>query len=138
MIEMSLLAVTKETDNKVRWDVDVDGTKFELYIFKWRVPEPIPQIIEVSIEPADEQRPGPLSAWDTESLWVPIITHLELVRWHTKTIRYRSCAPSLAIPVPDTEDAWGIGIGDPYIPIEMTFGGADRLKITVRWKPELS
>lgn len=137
MIEMSLLAESKHTENKIRWDVDIDGTRFELYVFKWRVPEPVPRILEVAIEPADELRPE-LPARDSESLWVPIITHLELVSWHTRTIRYRPCAPSLAIPIPNTEDAWGIGIGDPYIPIEMTFSGADRLKITVRWKPELS
>ena len=39
------LDLFKSTDNKLRWDEDVDGIKFELYIPKWRVPEPVPPTI---------------------------------------------------------------------------------------------
>jgi len=32
------LDLFKSTEQKLRWDEDVDGTKFEIYIPKWRVP----------------------------------------------------------------------------------------------------
>lgn len=35
------LAYRKETENKYRWDADIDGVRFELYIPKWRVPDVI-------------------------------------------------------------------------------------------------
>jgi hypothetical protein len=140
MMEMTLLAESKQTDNKVRWDVDIERTRFSVYIPKWRVPEPWPSIIQVSIEPsADDVGLGQLSGAtvkDPESLWKPIITDLELVRWHTRTIRYKPrISTRLTDLVRNEQSLWEIG--EPYIPIEMTFDGAKHLRITVRWKPEL-
>jgi hypothetical protein len=43
MIEMALLKPSKETENKLRWSTYMnDGSKFHLYVPKWRVPEPWP------------------------------------------------------------------------------------------------
>ena len=47
LIEMTRLEAAKETDNKLRWDVDIDDTRFSLYIPKWRVPQPWPSRIWV-------------------------------------------------------------------------------------------
>ena len=45
------MALDKETDNKVRWTADVDGVTFSLYVPKWRVPEPWPSRIRVTVVP---------------------------------------------------------------------------------------
>jgi len=128
VIEMSLLEESKETDNKVRWDADIDGTRFSLYIPKWRVPEPWPRVIQVSIHPDADTSPTRLSRVeahrDPTLRLQPIVTYLRRFKEHTKTIRYR--------PELDREkDEWEIG--EPYVPIEMTFGGAERLTLTVNW-----
>ena len=43
------LDLVKSTERKFRWDEDIDGTNFELYIPKWRTPEPTPGMISVKI-----------------------------------------------------------------------------------------
>ena len=50
-MEMTRLDETRETPNKVRWDANVEGTVFSLYIPKWRVPEPWPYSIWVKVIP---------------------------------------------------------------------------------------
>ena len=127
MIEMARLEESKETPNKVRWDADVDGTAFELYIPKWRVPEPWPRLIDVTISPYTQQPLGKLSQ-DTarenpRSRAVSIATHLKKFREHTQTVRYQ--------PEGDPLD-WEIG--EPYLLTPMTFDSAERLTITVKWQ----
>jgi hypothetical protein len=127
MIEMTVLEESKQTERKVRWDAYVDGAPFSLYIPKWRVPEPWPRIIQVSISPFGDTPAThllPAEALDHPlSRRQRIVTHLSLVSWHTKTIRYR----------PDGDDSqWETG--EPYIPIAMTFEGAERLTLTVDWQ----
>ena len=127
MVEMALLEETKETDNKVRWDADIEGTRFSLYIPKWRVPEPWPRLIHVTVSADTQERPLSLSSalarQAPESRKQPIVTHLKKFREHTQTIRYQ--------PEGDAS-AWEIG--EPYIPIPMTYGEAERLTITVKWE----
>lgn len=124
---MKLLKQSKETDNKVRWDADVDGTPFELYIPKWRVPEPWPQVIQVSVTQSTDTPAthlSPVNARDNPlSRMQPIVVHLRLVEPCTKTIRY--------CPVGD-KSHWETG--EPYIPIAMTFERAKQLKITIDWQ----
>src|ERR1700680_1351555 len=43
------LDLVKSTERKLRWDENIDGTNFELYVPKWRVPEPMPPLISVRI-----------------------------------------------------------------------------------------
>jgi len=127
MIEMALLEQSRETDKKVRWDADVDGTRFSLYIPKWRVPEPWPRLIDVTVGPRAQEKPDTLSPTDAchapESRNKPIVAHLKKYAECTQTIRYR--------PEGDSE---GWEIGEPYIPTPMTFGGAERLTIEVKWQ----
>jgi hypothetical protein len=126
MIEMALLKEVKDTENKVRWDAKIDCANFELYIPKWRVPEPWPSLIHVTILPYDREQLLVLSKATAykfpESRKSPIITHLKRFKEHTKTIRYQP-----------EGDITGWEIGEPYIPIPMTYDGADRLTITVQW-----
>jgi hypothetical protein len=42
MGEVALMDPSKTTDNKLRWQADVEGVNFKLYIPKWRVPRPWP------------------------------------------------------------------------------------------------
>jgi len=127
MIEMVLLEETKETENKVRWDADIEDTKFSLYIPKWRVPEPWPQTIHVTITPYDQSKVSSISRLEAKNSprlrYKPIIAHLKKYREHTQTIRYQP-----------EGDPKGREIGEPYIPYHMTYDGAGHLTITVNMK----
>ena len=127
MIEMARLKGSKATDNKIRWEADVDGTAFKLYIPKWRVPEPWPQVIDVTISPHAQRPlaklPPDAARKSPGSRAVPIEAHLERFREHTQTVRYK--------PAGDPSE-WEIG--EPYIPAEMTFDSAKLLTITVKWQ----
>src|SRR5579883_3198195 len=91
-IECRLLT-DKLTDRKVRWNAEYDDAPFELYIPRWRVPDPIPTVIYVTIEPANppadwstyppEHPPSRIASRD------PIVALVDKVREHTKTVRYR-------------------------------------------------
>src|SRR5579883_3147894 len=93
MIEMELLEESKETENKVRWDADVEGVRFSIYIPKWRVPEPWPRIIQVAIGPQIETHIPPLTPsivlHDPSIRMQPVVIHLRKDREHTRTIRYQ-------------------------------------------------
>jgi hypothetical protein len=127
MIEMTLHSIAKQTDNKVRWDTEIEGTPFELYIPKWRVPEPWPQLIRVKVEDATQQRRPSLSraaaAAAPDRRKEDIVVGVNKLREHTKTIRYQ--------PEGDASD-WEIG--EPYIPFSLTQEGKQHLTITVRWE----
>jgi hypothetical protein len=81
VVEMALLEETKETDNKVRWDADIEGIRFSLYTPKWRVPEPWPLQIHVTVSPHTQQQPLSLSPAAVhkapESRKESIVTHLK-------------------------------------------------------------
>jgi len=123
VIEMALLEEAKQTDNKVRWDADVDGTKFSLYVPKFRVPSPTPRHIQVDISADGVGSTQPTAALRVVApLDAPIVAQVIKFATHTKTIRYR----------PEGEaSSWEIG--EPYIPTPMTFGEAEQLTITVKW-----
>lgn len=128
LLEMNLFEAAKETDNKLRWDAVVEGTTFSLYIPKWRIPVPWPARIWVdvfprraegsdspNVTPADIQSDGTLRH-------EPIVATVEKYELKTKTIRYRP-----------TGDAAGWEIGEPYVPIALTHGGTERLRLLVLW-----
>ncbi len=126
MIEM-LLSENKETDNKVRWATDIEGVSFKLYIPKWRVPDPWPKRINVSIGKHGARKATKLlkeiAEGHPESREQPIVANLQKFRKQTQTIRYR----------PDGDESeWEMG--EPYIPAAMTMGESDRLTLEVRWK----
>lgn len=126
MIETVLLESTKETDNKIRWDADIDGARFSLYIPKWRVPKPLPTFIYVTVLPYTRQKYFALSpanaSNDPETCNQPIITNLRKFSEHTRTIRYQP-----------EEDPSYWEIGEPYIPLSMTYDMAEQLTIIVNW-----
>lgn len=45
----NILSLDKETSEKIRWVILVEGVPFQLYIHKDRVPKPVAEHIEVSI-----------------------------------------------------------------------------------------
>lgn len=116
----------KETDNKVRWSVEVDGVPFSLYVPKWRVPEPWPARIRVGIRP-DTAEVLPSTSRDAvtvapEARRRPIEVRVARVEDKTETIRYA--------PVEHGSDA---EIGEPYIPKSFTEDGEERLVVSVTW-----
>jgi hypothetical protein len=142
---------SKSTDQKLRWDEDIDGTKFELYIPKWRVPEPTPAIVSVKIydassfDPEQQFTPSQKIQLSEAGLpddqireldtWLPatrnaephsdrpIIAAVEFDRIHTQTVRYQ--------PTGDPE-RWEIG--QPYVPISvLLFPYPRRLILLVTW-----
>lgn len=90
MIEMVLLDAAKQTANKVRWDADIDGTRFSLYIPKWRVPVPWPELIRVTIEEGHAvPRRYPTAAAvspETDLLASPVVAHVRAFHEHTQPI----------------------------------------------------
>jgi hypothetical protein len=106
-----ILAFKKETDNKIRWDAKYEGAPFELYIPKWRIPEPAPEKISVKIYLPTDTVPV-LKKHDQTDIGAkpalrdePIMAELSYCREHTETIRYD--------PIGD-DKTWEIG--HPYIP----------------------
>lgn len=124
MIEMPLRS-SKETDRKLRWGKQIDGVEFFLYIPKWRVPEPWPLTIRVSIEECKTEKKIPRFTKDEIRKFPvlktsPIICLVESFSQHTKTTRYRPLGVD-----------WEIG--EPYIPYSLTFDNALYLILTVSW-----
>jgi hypothetical protein len=145
------LDLFKSTEQKLRWDEDVDGTKFEFYIPKWRVPEPTPQMISVKIYDASSFDPlhqlDPVQKFNLSKLgfkddeireidkWLPlqcvlephstwdITSVVEFAELHTKTARYR--------PILEPK-YWEIG--EPYVPISVLPSDLPRkLILRIRW-----
>src|SRR5438876_11263084 len=105
MIEIALMDPSKETDNKLRWQADVDGVNFKLYIFKWRVPRPWPTriLVRVSDVPSGKEIHQPVKSANSDSLEQSISAIVHKVREHTQTVRFA--------PQGDSKD-WEIG--EPY------------------------
>lgn len=128
LLEMTLFDSAKETDNKLRWDTHVEGTRFSLYIPKWRVPQPWPSRIWVNVMPrrAPCEERSNLAPEDVEldsSLThEPIVATVSRRTDHSETIRYR--------PLGDSK-LWEVG--EPYVPISLTCGQAERLRLIVLW-----
>jgi hypothetical protein len=128
MIEMHLLRLQKETENKVRWDAEADDVTFELYIPKWRVPKPWPLKIYVKIDIVPTKQNNfervtfEMAKENHKLVSQHIVADVMLKEEHTKTIRY--------CPDGNNED-WEIG--EPYIPFALTHNNAERLRIVVDW-----
>jgi len=125
-IEMTFLDESKETEKKLRWDCEVEQTRFSLYIPKWRVPEPWPKIIAVQItkrraECSDDANLTPEHVESDSTIRLePIVATVRKVSVHSKTVRYDPIAA-----------VWEIG--SPYVPDSMTSGGAELLRVIVNW-----
>lgn len=128
LLEMSLFGAAKETDNKLRWDADVEGTTFSLYIPKWRVPSPWPSRIWVSVMPrrgagddAANLSPEVVQA-DSSLKHEPIIATVSRHTKHTQTVRFT--------PLGDPQ-VWEIG--EPYIPYQLIPSDEERMRLVVMW-----
>ncbi len=125
---MTVLTLSKETRNKIRWDAVVDDAQFELYIPKWRVPDPLPVRIFVEVSHAESanewKRYDPLTPPSKEEdRNRPILALVERVCKQTKTVRFK--------PRGDPNNC---EIGEPYIPFTLLPDPlADRVLIKVEW-----
>jgi hypothetical protein len=129
-----LLDHFKETEKKIRWDTKIENavgyTLFELYIPKWRVPDPAPATIKVTLFFPSHMPPEPWSALAPEVAGVepdlrtlPIVSHVKFHSDHGKTIQYEP------IGRPDTWE-----IGSPYIPSSLLPDGhVESGLICVQW-----
>jgi len=137
------LDLVKSTDRKFRWDEDIDGTNFELYIPHWRVPEPTPRMISVKIYDATfisssrllelGRRPGQLNHSDMLVLEKIGLTAEQIREMYVRipiegAPRERNEHPIIAVVEIDREhtrtvrysplgdpERWEIG--QPYVPI---------------------
>jgi len=127
-IEMTLFESAKVTENKLRWDVEVNGVTFSLYIPKWRVPRPWPSRICVRITPRRNEGTDEPNLSSVDATNDPVLTHEPIIatvtmfKKHTNTIRYR--------PVGEAEK-WEIG--EPYIPFSLTADATEKLRLIVFW-----
>ena len=101
------LGITKETDNKVRWDVYVGDVRFSIYVPKVHVPTPWPSHVRVRImawEAGNGQKGASVEEASLPSLKA-VVTRFED---KTRTVRYRPIGEQV-----------GWLIGEPYIPYEV-------------------
>jgi len=120
MIEMTLMDPSKETDNKLRWEIDIEGVKFKLYIPKRRVPQPWPNQITVTV---NETTGNPPPRAIPAELSSPVIATVERTSEHSQTARFT--------PSGDPQ-TWEIG--EPYIPYQLLpRRNVSRLDIEVSW-----
>jgi hypothetical protein len=124
-----ILMYFKETDNKMRWDADCDGTLFELYIPKWRIPSNIPKTIKVSFDSIancqDRSLLTPSKVRKNPNLLeLPIFAEVHFHSLHTKTIRF------------DPSVNNNPEIGSPYIPFSLIAPEliGSKIVIKVEWK----
>ena len=128
LLEMTRLEAARETDNKLRCDMDIEDTRFSLYIPKWRISQPWPSRIWVDVVPrrgqgGDEPNLSPADvAADSTLTREPIIATITKLAVHTKTIHY------YPVGAPEMRE-----IGEPYLPFALTYDGAERLRIIVLW-----
>ncbi|MCG2790900.1 MAG: hypothetical protein L6305_04010 [Actinomycetia bacterium] len=131
-MEERICTYNKETDNKYRWDAMVDNAPLEIYIPKWRVPDPYPQRISVQIfEPADSRCPivtihSKKEVKEKPGLRLgPITAEVTFTEVKELTVRYD--------PVLAGNDAREIG--SPYIPKTLLDDPPQtRLVIVINWK----
>lgn len=127
MGEVALMDPSKTTDNELRWQADVEGVNFKLYIPKWRVPRPWPirilvRVIEMPSVTAQFQDFAP-TVDSFDSLERPIRAIVEKIQEHTQTMRFA--------PTGDPKD-WEIG--EPYIPYSLlTYSSVQTVRIEVVW-----
>ena len=122
----------KETDNKYRWDHMEGNTPLEIYIPKWRVPDPYPQRIFVQIFEPDESSCPIVFLHDQKRVKVnpelrlaPITAEVIYKEDKTRTIRYD----------PILEGNVAREIGSPYIPKALLDDPPQtQLVIMINWK----
>jgi len=122
----------KDTSGMHRWDAMVDRAPLEIYIYKWRVPEPYPSSISVEIFNRAEysQSIYPLDRKEVNAnpqlCYNPITSEVAFLENHTRTAKY--------------DPVLGKGkreIGNPYIPYALLSDPPPvRLVIVIKWEKE--
>ena len=122
----------KETENMYRWKTIVDNAPFQVYINKWRVPDPCPSHISVEIFELDK-RPRSINYLYQEELLAnpelfsdPVVARITYNEKRSVTFMYKS---DLNDDVRET--------GDIFIP--QTLLGTlppKRLVIVISWEKE--
>lgn len=122
-----ILEYQKETENKLRWGADVDGTPFELYIPKWRIPDPTPGKVLIRAQDkikTTNQFTRDEIEQDPELRNKPIYAEITRITELTKTIRFD--------PIGDKNN-WEIG--SPYIPKSiLPSEDTKKLYVVIEWK----
>ena len=119
-----ILMFEKETDHKFRWDAQIEDGIFELYIPKWRVPEPTPERIKVDIRLVGKSTEITIEAVvaNPDLKNRSIMALAEYREEMTQTFRYDAVGESN-----ETE------IGDPYIPKSLLPSRPERIWLSVEW-----
>jgi hypothetical protein len=124
--EALLMRPSSETANKLRWEVDINGTSFSLYIPKRRVPLPWPRqiVVTVSASEIDTGITGRTLPSHTQiDPRLPIIAVLQREVRRKHTVRYRPIGAA---------NTWEVG--KPYIPYSLLPTDApERIQLEVRW-----
>ncbi len=120
----------KDTSGMHRWDVKIEGVTLEIYIYKWRVPDPYPSRISVEIFNRAEfsQSIYPLDRKEVNAnpqlCYKPITAEVDFLENHTRTAKY--------------DPVLGKGkreIGNPYIPYTLLSDPLPtRLVIVINWE----
>jgi hypothetical protein len=122
-----LFNVDKETPNKLRWVASPPHQDFKIYVPKWRVPEPWPRRVTVSIDAVDIRRGTPLSKRDSRQQpslrWHPVQVVMVIDEYHERSIRYAQ---------EGDEDSWEVS--HTYIPYALTEGQSEKIVLTVSWR----
>ena len=113
-----------------RWDVKIEGVTLEIYIYKWRVPDPYPSRISVEIFNRDEFSQSIYSLdrkevnANPQLCYKPITTEVAFLENRTRTAKY--------------DPVLGKGkreIGNPYIPYTLLSDPPPtRLVIVINWE----
>jgi hypothetical protein len=121
----------KDTANWYRWDAKIDDTLLEIYLPKWRVPDPYPLRISMEIyEPSEYRRPiVPLD--QEEALANPRLRRAPIVAEVTFTNKDRSPKVEYGPVLNDNVRE----IGDLFIPKTLLAGlTPKRLVIVIDWE----
>ena len=122
----------KETENMHRWRKIIDNEPLQIYINKWRVPNPYPSRISVEIIKLDERNRF-VNYLYPEELYVnpelfrnPIITRITYNEKRSVTFKYKT---DLNKDVRET--------GDIFIPQKLlSLSPPKRLIIVINWEKE--
>lgn len=125
-----VLSFAKETENKIRWDCIANKAKFQLYIPKWRVPDPIPLAIYVRLYEVALAPPN-IKTYSRQDIELKPFLRSENIFSHVK----KSDDKTLTVrfdPIGNTQD-WEIG--NPYIPESiLPSAEIEELIIEVQWR----
>ena len=123
----------KDTSGMHRWDAIVERAPLEIYIYKWRVPDPYPSRISVEIFNRTEYSQSIYfldrkeANADPQLCYKPIIAEVVFLEDHTRTAKYD---PVLSKGKRE--------IGNPYIPYTLLSDPPpSRLVIVINWEYDM-